>query len=610
MARINRYDAPAESNYFNTFVPLPLDQITALGMKRQEDLERRQDVASKYIDEASMIDYIPGSKDEERVKNEFLPEIQRLAEEAMSVDLSNPVEWAKYSTRLKRLSLSDDIKRIEQSAAGYKQALAIAKEQRLKGVYNPLLDDTSKMARGWNSQSGIFDYTPESQIDKAKLFEPYYSDLANQGRFGTMNGIQGQWVGVSRDRVANVAAQSAQELAGTPGGQQIARLARMTNPGLYEGMDDYDILRMQMTDYGMQKHGETFHAFPEGLQRGLGTDGRNPYDLFSVDTRAAEGMDLDPVGINEILNVSSVVGDTSYNNLLKMSSGPGQGKAGVKLGYSADYKREDKLREQMRAEQESKAADKIRAWDARLGKDSKGNDLSNEDVINGYKEMVGKWKNMSNYVYSFGNDQVNSEFNNRAARTASFRMFVNPDKQTPQTYEEIAKYYGYTPEEFLKAMANSNDPNVKVLAPSAFAKDSGYTSIQITPKNKKSTARKEILMTNTNEEKMAFRPYYDLLTSIRSGTYEPTVLKTDPNTGRSIIAEPVPNVNYGPDGKPSLDFSVSQYMIDRNGNVIEQLASDQTLDSWYRQSVEKWANTLNLSNDTKDLQLERQYPTF
>ena len=51
-------------------------------------------------------------------------------------------------------------------------------------------------------------------------------------------------------------------------------------------------------------------------------------------------------------------------------------------------------------------------------------------------------------------------------------------------------------------------------------------------------------------------------------------------------------------------------MIDRNGNVIENLASDQTLDAWYRQSVEKWANTLNLSNDTKDLQLKRQYPTF
>lgn len=302
MARINRYDTPAESNYFNTFVPLPLDQITALGMKRQEDLERRQDVASKYIDEASMIDYIPGSKDEERVKNEFLPEIQRLAEEAMSVDLSNPVEWAKYSTRLKRLSLSDDIKRIEQSAAGYKQALAIAKEQRLKGVYNPLLDDTSKMARGWNSQSGIFDYTPESQIDKAKLFEPYYSDLANQGRFGTMNGIQGQWVGVSRDRVANVAAQSAQELAGTPGGQQIARLARMTNPGLYEGMDDYDILRMQMTDYGMQKHGETFHAFPEGLQQGSGgpSDAGKPW---TTNPQAIPGgeVEADIMGIKDVL---------------------------------------------------------------------------------------------------------------------------------------------------------------------------------------------------------------------------------------------------------------------------------------------------------------------
>ena len=615
MAKISRYDSPAESNYFNTFVPLPLDQITALGMKRQEDLERKQDLFSRSVDDASMIDYTPGSVDESRVKNEFLPQIQRLAEEAMSIDLSNPVEWAKYSTKIKRLSVSDDIKRIEQSAAAYKQALAVANEQRMRGVYNPLLDDTLKKAKSLDSRYEIFNYVPESQIDKSKLFEPYYKDIGQDYSVRVNVGTKENplWVlrqGISDNKIRSIGAKAAQDLAATGGGNQIVRLARMENPALYADMTDREILESQMYEYGKSRADFKDQILPENMQGSGRNTTEGVFDLFSVDTRAAEGMDLDPVGINEILNVSSVVGDTSYNNLLKMSSGPGQGKAGVKLGYSADYKREDKLREQMRAEQESKAADKIRAWDARLGKDSKGNDLSNEDVINGYKEMVGKWKNMSNYVYSFGNDQVNSEFNNRAARTASFRMFVNPDKQTPQSYEEIAKYYGYTPEEFLKAMANSNDPNVKVLAPSAFVKDSGYTSIQITPKNKKSTARKEILMTNTNEEKMAFRPYYDLLTSIRSGTYEPTVLRTDPNTGRSIIAKPVPNVNYGPDGKPSLDFSVSQYMIDRNGNVIEQLASDQTLDSWYRQSVEKWANTLNLSNDTKNLQLERQYPTF
>ncbi|MCZ2339232.1 MAG: hypothetical protein LC127_13785, partial [Chitinophagales bacterium] len=135
MARINRYDSPAESNYFNTFVPLPLDQITALGMKRQEDLERKQDAASKYIDQASLVDYIANSKDEEWVKQSYLPLLQKHAEEAMSVDLSNPVEWAKYSTRLRSLGTSDRIRRIEESKARWNQAQEMKQRLIAAGKY-------------------------------------------------------------------------------------------------------------------------------------------------------------------------------------------------------------------------------------------------------------------------------------------------------------------------------------------------------------------------------------------------------------------------------------------------------------------------------------------
>ena len=307
MARINRYDTPAESNYFNTFVPLPLDQITALGMKRQEDLERKQDLFSRSVDDASMIDYTPGSVDEGRVKNEFLPQIQRLAEEAMSIDLSNPVEWAKYSTKIKRLSVSDDIKRIEQSAAAYKQAVAVANEQRMRGVYNPLLDDTLKKAKSLDSRKEIFNYVPEAQIDKSKLFEPYYKDIGQDYSVRVNVGTKENplWVlrqGISDNKIRSIGAKAAQDLAATGGGNQIVRLARMENPALYADMTDREILESQMYEYGKSRADFRDQILSEGLQRGSGDGAGNPYDLFSVDTSAAEGMDLDPVGINEILN--------------------------------------------------------------------------------------------------------------------------------------------------------------------------------------------------------------------------------------------------------------------------------------------------------------------
>lgn len=258
MSKISRYDTPAESNYFNTFVPLPLDQITALGMKRQEDLERKQEAASKYIDEASTIDYAPGSYDEYRVRNEILPQVQQLAEEAMSIDLSNPVEWAKYSTKLRRIASSDDIRRIEQTAAGYRNAIAMAADYKAKGIYNPLLDESLKKITGYDSRKGVYDYLPEAQINKAKFFEPYYSNLGQD--YGTTvnvgtkdNPMYVYRQGVSDERIRSVGAEYSQGLANTGEGNQIIRLARMENPTIYEGMSDREVLEHQMYEYGKSR---------------------------------------------------------------------------------------------------------------------------------------------------------------------------------------------------------------------------------------------------------------------------------------------------------------------------------------------------------------------
>ena len=307
MTRINRYDTPAESNYFNTFVPLPLDPITALGMKRQEDLERKQDLFSRSVDDASMIDYVPGSVDEGRVKNEFLPQIQRLAEEAMSIDLSNPVEWAKYSTKIKRLSVSDDIKRIEQSAVAYKQALAVANEQRMRGVYNPLLDDTLKKAKSLDSRNEIFNYVPESQIDKSKLFEPYYKDIGQDYSVRVNVGTKENplWVlrqGISDNKIRSIGAKAAQDLAATGGGNQIVRLARMENPALYADMTDREILESQMYEYGKSRADFKDQILPENMQGGSGstkTIPESPYTTFPVPGQEYSLSEQDRLGLFE-----------------------------------------------------------------------------------------------------------------------------------------------------------------------------------------------------------------------------------------------------------------------------------------------------------------------
>lgn len=437
MARINRYDTPAESNYFNTFVPLPLDQITALGMKRQEDLERKQDLFSRSVDDASMIDYVPGSVDESRVKNEFLPQIQRLAEEAMSIDLSNPVEWAKYSTKIKRLSVSDDIKRIEQSAAAYKQALAVANEQRMRGVYNPLLDDTLKRAQSLDSRNEIFNYVPESQIDKSKLFEPYYKDIGQDysARVNVGTKENPLWVlrqGISDNKIRAIGAKAAQDLAATGGGNQIVRLARMENPALYADMTDREILESQMYEYGKSRADFRDQVLSDNMQGGSGDESTK--SLISSWRPIATGG----TGKKIIQDPSNILQDGKANLLGELdrdrvSGSYGYGSMSSDLAPIADYT--------TRIKNLKEAYKKVEKEFPELTVDKDGNKLSEIETIKRYKDASENQMGGAMYV---SNDPSMIEYlNNLLDNTYQAYKYISPGTDEPLTAQETMKKLGF-----------------------------------------------------------------------------------------------------------------------------------------------------------------------
>ena len=598
MSKISRYDSPAESNYFNTFVPLPLDQITALGMKRQEDLERKQDTASKYIDQASLVDYIANSKDEQWVKSEYLPTLQKYAEDAMSVDLSNPVEWAKYSTKLRSHGTSDKIRRIEESKARWNQAQEMKQKLIAAGRYNQMLDEDPSV--GWDSTTGIYNYMPEAYTDKSELFEQYYKHMKPQskGIVTLAGGVKALREGIDMNDVRSISDRAAQELAATPQGQQQIKLFHKMYPEIAKDMSNVDILRTQMEDYGQQYITSNDQILPEFAQGiGSGSD-MAAYDLIPVRT-AGEGLDLDPAGVNDILASANI--DMSGSNAMSiLSSGPGGGKAAV-LRYNNDASSMTFNRSKKATEA---AAQKVIAQYPEFSKGPNGETLTSEQIISNYKTAIDDWKNSSSMVYSFGNEQVNAEWNNRVANTIQHRTFIIPGKETPISFKDAAKYYGYKPEEFVKALADPNNPSIKVNAPSINARGEGWSSMQIIPKNRKNTFREDIKISASEDESPYLRTYYNIQNSIKSDKPIPTIVGGFPD-GRRIVAVPNKRMGYDSTGRPTLDISISEYMTDPNGNIIgDPLARDKKLNDYYYESLKALTRNLHLDKDTKGLTLE------
>ena len=86
---VNRYDSPAQDRYFNTYVPLPFEQMMPVVAQRQQQLQREQDMLIKTYEDTQNLAYIPGSPDETYVRN-YLSKTGDLVNKYYGQDLSDP----------------------------------------------------------------------------------------------------------------------------------------------------------------------------------------------------------------------------------------------------------------------------------------------------------------------------------------------------------------------------------------------------------------------------------------------------------------------------------------------------------------------------------------
>jgi hypothetical protein len=274
MASINRFNQaqPAQDNYFNTFVPLPLEQLTALGMSRQKDLEKNQDLINKTYDQALSIQAMPGA-DETTVKTKILPAISDLATKYSSVDLSNPQEMQNFRRELRQKVDPELINRIEQSHAGYVRYMNMVDKLSQEGKYSRQLDSADPS--GWDSaHRGVFSSSPEAYEGKASLFEPYFNNLRPKDYIDAQHGmIRSE---IRPEDIDRLSSANAADLVNTPKGQQELKLFKMNYPDVAKHLgSDEAVMRHLMNDFGQDRVGSTMTALPVGWDKAYGSGSQN-----------------------------------------------------------------------------------------------------------------------------------------------------------------------------------------------------------------------------------------------------------------------------------------------------------------------------------------------
>jgi hypothetical protein len=565
---LNRYDTPAQDHYFNTFVPLPLDQITGLGMQRQEDLMRKQDLANKLYDQYSLVNYIPGSVDEDYIRGEYIPMLNTLAEQSMTSDLTNPVEYAKVVGTLKRAGTAERIRRIEQSRSAWDVKEKAKAQLKLQNKYNSLLDEDPSLTSKWDSANAIYDYMPSAYEDKATWLDEYYKgiepDVSNVVNVGGVNVLRQS---ITRGQLNKISDSYAQSLTTTPQGMTEIKLFRKQNPELSGDMSDTQIMKTIMDDYSTKYQMHHDQVLPENLQ-GNGSD-KLPNVFSTIGQEIpGDGLNVDPAGVGDVTGF--------LDSQLTKNAIEAAGKAAMSggAGYDAsDYSvASNEMANKMYSNAAGKIIQKFPNAAFAMGKDGKPNMLErlpDKEIVKNYEQARKNWNKSQSMRYRTDNQQVQDQLNTSVAQSISGRKVYISSLRQELPVEEFFGHLGYTVDEAAEIMGNPSKSAIKITGPSMNGDVAGWYSMSALSSkgktNKWTEALKQgdVMISGDDDIRQAYESMFTLKNVIKSGRKDAVDMFYNANQDL-IRVKPEYTYSYK-DGKPYIGIKLNASLVKKDG---------------------------------------------
>jgi hypothetical protein len=306
----NRYSqaSPAKDNYFNTFVPLPLDQLTALGMSRQQDLEKNQALLDKAYNDAVDIKYNKQSPYDEANYRGIRKAFTDLAMKYGNTDLTQPTQRAGMLRELRGAVDPTLVKRMEQNAINAEQYKAMEMKLKSEGRWNEYLNDNPFYKH--DSAQGVLNDVPQAYMGRKSTFGDYLDNLPVDFK-GVDKGFMVH--GVRNDDVNRIMNERASEIANTSGGQNEIKIYRRQHPDISKDMSNEQIINLIGRDYAQKEIHDVYSPLPEWMGSGSGTDN-------------SQGRYAEPMHIPNAADISSFQTVREVNDKILELAGTEEGK--------------------------------------------------------------------------------------------------------------------------------------------------------------------------------------------------------------------------------------------------------------------------------------------
>lgn len=388
---VSIYDTPAQSNFINTYVPIPFDEIVQAGLARQNRYDQQLAQLETLREQADLLNAIPGA-DESYVQG-VRQTLKDISSSYTNKDLSDPYTIKDLRENLREGIDRNMVNKIQQSYAGYQQYLNAYNQQRAQGL-DLAPEDFSTYD---TSMNGVFSRLPEQRLDYAKAAAEFFNqmDPTFKGIIESQ-GIPGTYHAISNVDIANQAKASVDAFMQTPAGKQYAKGDRNKA---------YDYLYK----VGLEQQKSMFNPLPAGYTKD------ETQTQFNLPTDESEAIN---VNIKPTLNVPDVVFNRS-GQLRKKGriTAPFEWAfSAVKAGWG------DKSWDEMKpysdftgiSQKDQSEIDSIRGTYPSL------NLKSDADIV---KEFNSAVKNLSSQSFSLtgisdlaGKDLINDILNNKRAR--------------------------------------------------------------------------------------------------------------------------------------------------------------------------------------------------
>jgi len=572
MSGINRYDSPAQDKYFNTYVPLPYEPLMGTVAARQAQLQREQDMLNKTYEDTQNLKYIPGSKDEEYVRD-YLGKTSDLVNKYFGADLSDPIVKQQLRSQFAKMTDRQTIQNIQSSHAGWMQNQQYKAKLKAEGLYDEAIDEDP--ATGWDTAGSgqVYQHITSPFKNPRPEAEQYFNNIddSDLGPSGDYN-----YSGVDKNKINSVADAKWNEFANTSAGRlYVKKIAKE------QGLDytnDKDV-RQIATEY-LKGVGEEFIRRKQGdltLDAKVRASKKDePRGAWTSTALPAVPKETDPLNVGDI---SFKDGEINPSTFIKnpIPTRSGYGAVSGSIGSTGN-----------KAEQEVNVAESKARLDFVKTKFPQLKDLSYEDTYKAYKEItkdLGALPQLS--IVNVSPRQRQSIAGEIANNFSSASMYIDDkwgktdlaNAQDDSQYT-VLKDIGWSPAQVSNELLNysqsgkSDVVRVSGLAPSA--EKPGMVKLEVLDKKKKGKGIWRTLYVDGNEQfpeimKPAWETYRNIEV-LGGATPNSEVYVGYGADGEQKWARVIPDINYNGDSK-EWEYSprIEPGTKDQSGNFVPYL---------------------------------------